>query len=84
VTAYRCWDPDNGDEDDARVDADARDASHAAVRFVRRREERDGDYSERTTVCVRDRGGVFHAFEVHREIDVLYRAVELEAGRGAS
>jgi len=75
---FACWDPDNGDEADAKP-VDASSAGLAAEVFVERRWA-DFDYTEETRVHVRDPERVLTKWIVTAEKTVDFRARNIETG----
>jgi hypothetical protein len=79
---YRCWDPETGEEDDAKeIDAFSPDS---AARLWAERRHADDDYPEYRTVFVRAPEGCLHAFEIHATPSVEFHARALEMSRPRS
>ena len=75
---FKCWNPDEADEEDAD-DITAIDPEGAAEVFAERRDSYSGEgYSDKQTVYVRDEEGGFHMFNVQAETEVVYSAEEVE------
>jgi hypothetical protein len=75
---FRCWIPDNGDEEDGK-DIDSYDAQSAACEYVRWYKSKSCEYpvasGGEADVCVRSKDGV-ETFAVFGEAVPSYHAVK--------
>lgn len=74
MAVFRCWFPDNGDEEDGE-DVSHIQADWAAEEYAER-EYSDNDYPNETTVWVRDPDGELTKWTVCAEPSVTFKAVE--------
>jgi len=75
---YRAYDPDTGEECDAKEFV-ASSPDRAAEDFSESRDEMDGEVSEYRSVMVAEVGSDnWQSFEVTGEVEVQYHATEIE------
>ncbi len=72
---YRCWDPDDCNEDGATAIVNRSSSESAAEEFAAKRYDKD-DYPEKRTVCVRDEQGDLTRWIVTAEPSVNFVAWE--------